>query len=366
MISKSASDGKLLRLEAIRGLAAVYVVLHHTVPHLFVVGGFNFGIALRFGQEAVILFFLLSGFVIHYSYRTGSDKSLRRYYQSRILRIYIPLIIVYLISYLVVSYDAGRLQNIDAKTLLGNVFMLQDWGFAKPNVIVEAYMGNGPLWSLAYEWWFYMAYFPIVNSRFTVRNRDAVVFFVCLMFALVYIVTPHFFVRVVMYFAIWWTGVRLADAYIDGKLSDLRTHFLSIAVLTLITGFLVLNVFLPTVEGFPITFGRHPVLEVRHFAFALFALIVALVLHKTSWRPFDLITRPFLIFAPISYALYIVHVPLARNATYLDFVENAWLRWFGYIAICLVVAFVIEKLIYPPMRSRLSKVSFGKSRPASG
>jgi peptidoglycan/LPS O-acetylase OafA/YrhL len=34
--------------------------------------------------------------------------------------------------------------------------MLQDVISLKPNVISAVYMGNGVLWSLSYEWWFYM------------------------------------------------------------------------------------------------------------------------------------------------------------------------------------------------------------------
>ena len=358
MSRPSVAQRKLLRLEAIRGLAAVYVVLHHTVPHQFVVGGVNVGTALRFGQEAVIIFFLLSGFVIHRSYRTGADKSFSRYFRSRFLRIYIPLFIVYLISYLVVSFDASQWVSIDAGTLLGNIFMLQDWAFAKPNVIVDSYMDNGPLWSLSYEWWFYMAYFPIVNAGLNKKHRDLLVFSLCALSAVAYITIPLFFIRVAMYFAIWWAGVRLADAYLDGQLNDFRQHIASIAVLLFISLVLFANLFMPVTEGFPLTFGRHPVLELRHFAFALITLIGALALQRFGWRLFDRVTRPFLVFAPISYALYIVHVPLAYNAHYLNFIKNEWVRWTGYIVICLFVAYTIERVIYPPTRAYFSRKLF--------
>ena len=344
--------GKLLRLEAVRGLAAFYVVLHHTLPHKFIVAGFNVGYFVRFGQEAVILFFLLSGFVINYAYRFGSDKSFKYYFQKRFYRIYIPLFFVLIISYLSFSYNAGSLQVIDVKTLLGNILMLQDWGFARPNVIVEPYMDNGPLWSLSYEWWFYMIYFPIVNLGLSTVSRDRMVYCVGIAFAVLYLFLPQYFVRVGMYLAIWWTGVRLADAYIEGEINNYKRHILPIFSLSAIVLVLGINVYLQRSEGVALTLGRHPVIEFRHFAFACFSLISALVINRISWVSFDFVTRPFLIFAPISYALYIVHVPLARNGEYLGFITNPYLEWAGYIAISLLVSYLIELVIYPRLKAR--------------
>jgi peptidoglycan/LPS O-acetylase OafA/YrhL len=52
----------------------------------------------RFGQEAVMLFFLLSGFVIYYSFSLGKDKSFQGYFQRRWLRIYPIFIFALLIG----------------------------------------------------------------------------------------------------------------------------------------------------------------------------------------------------------------------------------------------------------------------------
>src|ERR1039458_595008 len=62
---------RVLLVECARGAAAVYVCLHHVniIGHLaesFKWGKFLF-YPLGFGEEAVYLFFFLSGFSIHYS-----------------------------------------------------------------------------------------------------------------------------------------------------------------------------------------------------------------------------------------------------------------------------------------------------------
>ncbi len=343
---------KLLRLEAVRGLAAFYVVLHHMLPNVYLVGNINVGYLVRFGQEAVILFFLLSGFVINYSHRLGSDKSFKRYFQNRFYRIYIPLFFAFIISYLSFSYNAGSLQNIDIKTLLGNIFMLQDWAFSRPNTIVDSYMDNGPLWSLSYEWWFYMLYFPIVNLKMSIASRDRLVFCASIAFAVLYLFEPQYFVRIGMYLAIWWAGVRLADAYLDGVINDYRRQVLPVCALLTIILVLGVNAYLQGAEGAVLTPGKYPMVEMRHLGFACFALVSALVINRISWVPFDFVTRPFLIFAPISYALYIVHVPLARNGEYLGFLNNAYIEWAGYIVVSLLVSYVIELYFYPRLKAR--------------
>jgi peptidoglycan/LPS O-acetylase OafA/YrhL len=49
-------------LDAARAIAAIYVVIHHWATSNQLTNGP--GLIFRFGQEAVIVFFLLSGFVI--------------------------------------------------------------------------------------------------------------------------------------------------------------------------------------------------------------------------------------------------------------------------------------------------------------
>jgi len=146
------NQNKLLKIEALRGFAALYVVLHHTVKFNYSIAGFDVEELLRFGQEAVILFFLLSGFVIHYSFRHTPNMSFSIYFRKRFLRIYVPLIAVFFIGFFTESYNSGRWAKLDWTQLVLNFFMLQDWAFAKPNVITEPVFNNTPLWSLSYEW----------------------------------------------------------------------------------------------------------------------------------------------------------------------------------------------------------------------
>lgn len=347
---------RLNRLEAVRGLAAFYVVLHHTINHTTVVKGVPVGFALRFGQEAVILFFLLSGFVINYSFRASSDKSFSNYFFKRSTRIYIPLFFVFFLSYLGECFSGGQLVNPQVWTLLKNILMLQDWDVVKPNVLAEPYMGNIPLWSLSYEWWFYMLYFPIV-TRFgngSAFRQSMFVFALSIVMAALYIWHPNFLFRLLTYFGVWWAGVYLSNLYMDGRHTSLKALAVPVGAVTAIAAVLFVPVIMARQAGEDLLLGMHPLLEFRHIFAALIFIIGGIVWHRLRWFAFDIFVKPFLIFAPISYVLYICHEPLMTRAGYLEgVVANPVLRWLSYLAIVLVFSYVLELKIYPIIRDYL-------------
>src|SRR5690242_21024508 len=86
--------GKLTGLQAMRGVAALLVVLHHAAGTLALpkyadvaIAG---GLLTPLGRAGVDLFFVLSGFVIYYVHRAdiGRAQSFRRYMLRRLVRIY--------------------------------------------------------------------------------------------------------------------------------------------------------------------------------------------------------------------------------------------------------------------------------------
>jgi len=343
---------KLYKIEALRGFAAFYVLLHHTIPAKSVnIFGHNFGFLFRFGQEAVILFFLLSGFVINYSYKKSSDKSFKTYFFNRFLRIYIPLIIVFITTYLLAAHSAKSWIDPQIKTLVLNLLMLQDWEAVKPNVLASAYMGNTPLWSLSYEWWFYMLYFPIIKC-FKDSLRHPLVFAIVLLSTALYVYQPIFPFRILAYLGIWWAGVYLSDLYMENKLKNTSAYCLPVLGLILPICILSYSMLAQRAEGTKLLLGLHPVLEVRHFMFALVAVLGSVAWRKINWIGFDLLFKPFLFLAPISYALYISHLPLMADAFYLDMIQSPALRWAAYLFCVIAFSYIVEITIYRTIRQK--------------
>ncbi|RZL50971.1 MAG: acyltransferase, partial [Pedobacter sp.] len=171
-----SSKKKVEVIEYLRGFAAFYVVIHHflgftelkkNVPEIF---HFPF----RFGQEIVLLFFLMSGFVIYAANQKIRDKFFLEYLKKRVIRIYPTFILTLILSIIILKINNEYLKQTDFVDLLGNIFMLQDTG-NKPGAIVYPFLQNYPLWSLSYEWWFYMLFFPICFyiNKYSTENRIA-------------------------------------------------------------------------------------------------------------------------------------------------------------------------------------------------
>ncbi len=341
------------KLEALRGLAALYVVIHHTVTHWYYVGGFNVGNLNRLGQEAVILFFLISGFVIKFAFEKTSDKSFRTYFLKRFYRIYIPLVIVLFMGYFLMSHAEGRWIDPELRVLLGNLAMLQDYGDVKPNIIVPTWLLNDPLWSLAYEWWFYMLFWPLTMFIREREVRDRVVFGIAIAAAVAYIALPYFPVRILMYIGIWWSGVCMAQAYMDGRIDEFSSIALPVAALATISAIMAINVVLVLPQVGPQSPGFHPWLELRHFAFAMLAIVGGWAWRRAGWPGFNALISPFIWLAPISYTVYISHHFLFTKAAYLDFIGNAYVEWVGYLLVTLFVSWLIERVIYRDLIARL-------------
>jgi peptidoglycan/LPS O-acetylase OafA/YrhL len=98
--SKQWTVGKFLKLEALRGFAAFYVFVAHLVvskvPEKYEIVKLPF----LFGQEAVMVFFLLSGFVIFYSTDKHKDKSFGSYFLRRWNRIYPIFLLAMLVAFI--------------------------------------------------------------------------------------------------------------------------------------------------------------------------------------------------------------------------------------------------------------------------
>ena len=351
---------KLTKLEAIRGFAALYVVLGHTFSDVFS-DNKAVSIIFRFGQEAVIVFFLLSGFVIQYAYHYSKDKSFASFFRKRFLRIYIPLFIVFIANYLILCVERGSFFAIDTTTLTGNIFMVQDTSFVKPNVLCDPFLGNLPLWSLSYEWWFYMLFF--LMKKFFRERSSSTVYALALVAAVTYLVYPNFANRLFLYLLIWWSGVELSNLYIN----RIVINFLSIRKLFFMLLFCVailsLNVYLNYAHvkaqlGGRGTLGESPLLELRHFTFAVVAILFAILWNRYGWVFFSRTIGVFEPLAPISFGIYISHWFLIAKARYLDnVITNSFFRYGAYFLICLLFAYLVERVIYVYLNNHLLRLS---------
>lgn len=345
---------KLEKLEAIRGFAALYVVLFHALPQKIMLFGINVGVLFRFGPEAVIVFFVLSGFVIKYSWERSKDKSFGYYFKRRFIRLYVPLFFIFLMGYLIKCYADGSLADPDWQTLFGNIFMLQDVISQKPNVLSATYMGNGVLWSLSYEWWFYMLFF-VLAANIKLSKLNNWVNIIVVLAALSYLIYPFMVNRLIMYFAIWWIGVRFAEIYLNGESYTIKSIMPYGYVLMAITAILGVNLYLnfsyTEVYSYPLV--AYPFVELRHFVFSIIVMFGAVIWNKLKWFGFNNLFGIFKHIAPCSYVIYISHHYLVIEATYLNFINNKIIEYGLYIILMIAFSYMLEVVVYNKLRKYL-------------
>ena len=177
------------QLDLVRGLAALAVVAGHLRAFMFLDFGqtVDLGSAWRvfyfmtgLGHQAVVVFFVLSGFLVGghvIAQNQNGTWSWESYLFRRLTRLWVVLLPA---LFLTAFWDTigmtltgselyqGGLANYyhstpgpedsdkiyTFRTFLGNVFFLQ-------TIVVPSFGTNGPLWSLAYEFWYYIL-FPLV------------------------------------------------------------------------------------------------------------------------------------------------------------------------------------------------------------
>jgi peptidoglycan/LPS O-acetylase OafA/YrhL len=143
----------LKALTGIRFLAAIYVVIYHTKmgPALVEHGHLAAGHFFLSGYLAVAMFFLLSGFILSYTYAGQIDEpgDYRRFWEARFARIW-PVYVVSLLLTSMAQFAFPRLSYI-----LPTLLMVQAW-----NPFDHGMWGawNYVCWTLSVEAFFYLCF----------------------------------------------------------------------------------------------------------------------------------------------------------------------------------------------------------------
>ncbi len=333
------------KLDYIRGFAAVYVLIYHIFALTDFMPEMVENLFFSFGQEAVILFFLLSGFVIYLSVYPKTDLTFRYYFIRRFRRIYFPLIVALFLSIFLAILNQQFLRNFSTRELLGNLLMLQDFS-AKPGILVRPFLANYPLWSLSYEWWFYLLFFPFYKSiLFQLNNRIYFVFIASFISYVIYIIYPNAVALYLAYFIIWWCGVEAAEIYLKQQ----RFTFRSMKPILLCLFLMSIISFVPVMSIDTIRLGYYPFLNFRHFASAFIAVLAGLIWYINKLRYFDNIFGIFYGIAPISYGVYIFHYPILSQLHLDKYISNLYIGWDYTIKLVLIVAlaYLVEIKLQP-------------------
>jgi len=155
-----------------------------------------------YGHHAVIIFFVLSGYVIAYTVDV-KRKNIEYFYLKRLARLWsclVPALFLGLVldsigSLIDPGLYAGRIYQNDSIFIrfIANLFFFQELWF-----LDVRYLSNGPMWSLGYEFWYYVM-FSLLMYVESLKKK-----YILMLFA-VLIIGP----KILMYFPLWFAGVLL-------------------------------------------------------------------------------------------------------------------------------------------------------------
>jgi peptidoglycan/LPS O-acetylase OafA/YrhL len=301
-------------LDLIRFLAALLVVLGHYRVAFFIEYGLlpptdkNFIVLIfylvtRLGHESVLVFFVLSGFLVGGKsiIKIREHKfDVKTYALDRSVRILLPLIGSLL--FIIPIYILCDIK-IDVLQWLGNLLQLQ-------GIFVDPV--TGPLWSLSYEAWFYIL-FGAIGVIFS-TDLKGLKLLVC--FGILLICALVFTKLNAAYLFIWFSGA-VCYLFIPAKPNRIilgLAIFLSLTLLAL----LQLSYSSRTLS---IIGHNQGILELC-FSFCFSILICSIVGIRPNNKVTIAINRLSIPLAAFSYTLYLTHYPLISLFNHFGFEKS--------------------------------------------
>jgi peptidoglycan/LPS O-acetylase OafA/YrhL len=302
-------------LHIVRGLAALLVVFFHA-KFVFWVGGtiYNKEVGLHSvwdyalfaidmlsscGKECVVVFFILSAFVIKHSF-SNHNYSWGNFYKIRLIRIYWPFLCSLLLSILVllicVNYINPKICSANFReynTRLGNAYnQLSALQILKTIFFIDKgeYAGfNYAYWSLGHELIFYL-FFPVYN-----KLGKYVKFLAAGLFAVVFLLTGS----IIFYYQIFFVaGLILHDYFLNfSKAPVIKNKILYLAVLAIF--FIAVNVSNKMISEI---FSDAVTLV---YSFFIFDYVLHYIKNKN---------KLLMKLGDISYSLYLNHLPILMAA----------------------------------------------------
>ncbi|MGF9741828.1 acyltransferase [Priestia megaterium] len=334
-------NNRIDSLDSIRGIASLIVVIFHCLLSFMVFYKANYfnefsneAIALFTlsplhtiwaGKEAVLLFFVLSGFVLSIPFYKGEAPKYRVYIVRRFFRIYIPYIVIMAISVFLVTFflDYKNVHGLSStynnrwdhtvsfKAIISYILMLD---YDTANV-------NGVVWTLYHEMRISIIFplFLAIISRFKLVNSIilSLALNVCLFIfldLLGFMAKGNFlsFLLPPLKSSLYYCTFFIFGAI----LSKYRLDISKLKVLNPYLKFMlfVLSLALINCRWVTTTIGIDNV-KATDFISVLGILLLFSMILSSSKAESILTKKPLLWLGKISYSLYLIHIPILMMVT---------------------------------------------------
>lgn len=318
------NSGRNLWFDLIRGCSALVVCLGHLRNAILVDGSdlIHPSLALKvfyfitgIGHQAVMVFFVLSGYFVGGAVlRSGINFSWKSYLVSRLTRLWVVLIPCLLLTWgigLIVEHYALEATlgasndiwhsgpkigeySVSLNTFLANILFFQ-------TIASPVFGFNGPLWSLANEFWYYML-FPLLAIGLGFLGKKApVVHGATLLLAL--IIASWLPLEILNGFLIWLLGVAVYSLQAKIRFINPVIALIFLGLSVLLITFVVCNVKLSFVQ-----------ISDNQSDFIVGLSFACLCLSLTNQQFFQchrpILAKFSLYISEVSYTLYLSHFPV--------------------------------------------------------
>ena len=305
---------------------------------------------MSLGGAAVLVFFFLSGFLVGgieiERHTLGSEKH-KKYFLDRVTRLWQVLLPALLLTYILNSFSCGNgrrslycsasielashadgapVGDQSFNSLIGSIFFLQPF---KGSV----FGGNGPLWSLSYEFWYYITFYSILILLYSFIRKK---FTYGLVFYILLSVIGASFLSLdwLLLGIVWFFGAlsKYAITTIDRNYSVKNLIIMQRHKILKLTIFFVLPAMI-CVRLIPRAFIYCPIL--------VFLLFCAIAFSSDQIKVGSQVERKNLIVvgSELSFSLYLIHFPiLALFSTHLT-ADDRWT--FSAVSVTLVAALTV-------------------------
>lgn len=328
-------------LDALRFIAAFMVLLSHTRNDFFLPWGelpseqhniisFVFYFLGRLGHEAVIVFFVLSGFLVggrgFERIQKGEFKILN-YMIDRFSRIYPPLIITIFFYFITCIFIDTEIWNWSVAFF--NLLNLQ--GICCSSLV-------SPFWSLSYEWWFYLV---LATVALIVTRKKKMAGF------LLFVITTSVFIVNIMqlhYLLIWIIG---AISYLT-RPNKKNIWIFCISIIGILLSVIVWQISTDSYSiQMPLKVENTKIIEV--FLASMVAMFVQqIILFEPKNRFANFLEHCLGKLAVFSYTLYLAHkVVLMWTFKFIFDKKNgdmsiySFCSYFAILAICLLSCWIL-------------------------
>lgn len=352
-----------LWLDIIRGLSALIVCFGHLRNALLVDFGTlaNPSIATKifytltgFGHQSVMVFFVLSGYFVGGGVlRAGSKFTWVNYLSSRLTRLWVVLLpcllLTWGIDHMINIYNPGALAGVSfdnwhsgpkpgeystsLSTFFGNIIFLQ-------TIELPVFGTNGPLWSLANEFWYYIL-FPAIVLIFGLAGSGS--FSTRITALAIGALASWWLPRDVLYgFIIWMMGVVI-------YLLEAWFRSLKLNLIRFITG-LSFSTFIASLAYSKST----SLIEYANInPDILIGITFSAVCLSLTYRPFPskkypIFERVFRHLSEMSYSLYISHFPVVILISTIFYSSNklvlsglALVQFMGWSIVLIGVGYMV-------------------------